>query len=496
MNNKIFIGKDFIASQYLWVIPIIDGFCKKLKIKEIVLEKRIPDNVYSLSIIKKILNDYNLIIVEDNLSLWRKYNLKYLVILFTKFFLIFKFFLRIHKSYLLKKKYSYRSIQISHGIWDYINYNLKEKNLKKNFFLKIISVILSIYKLDLINYIFNKYPNIKYAFLGHSVYQSRIALAELRSLGVKIISQASFNLHFQRNNKDVSWSEITLDFYKKIIKIIKKKNIEIYWKKRISGRGNYEDSRLALFNKKNKYTINSNYIFLHIFKDSPFNIIDRSRIFADYFDWIINTLNIIKKTNQNWSIRIHPSSKRWGEDQILILNKILNDNLSLEERKFFFIDNSYFSNVDVFKNIKKAVTFSGTAHLEIACFGIKPIVISRVSSENINNQLFLKPKTISEYKDLLLTDSNSSIFKLNKAAIKTAKNLIFIRENISRLKKDLNSFELYKNDNQDIRGLEFKKIKNSLKSNIKFLFLNGSYLAAYKTHTISKKYLKLILKNK
>jgi hypothetical protein len=287
-----------------------------------------------------------------------------------------------------------------------------------------------------------------------------------------------------------------LDFYKKIIKIIKKKNIEIYWKKRISGRGNYEDSRLALFNKKNKYTINSNYIFLHIFKDSPFNIIDRSRIFADYFDWIINTLNIIKKTNQNWSIRIHPSSKRWGEDQILILNKILNDNLSLEERKFFFIDNSYFSNVDVFKNIKKAVTFSGTAHLEIACFGIKPIVISRVSSENINNQLFLKPKTISEYKDLLLTDSNSSIFKLNKAAIKTAKNLIFIRENISRLKKDLNSFELYKNDNQDIRGLEFKKIKNSLKSNIKFLFLNGSYLAAYKTHTISKKYLKLILKNK
>ena len=127
MNNKIFIGKDFIASQYLWVIPIVDGFCKKLKIKEIVLEKRIPDNVYSLSIIKKILNDYNLIVVEDNFSLWRKYNLKYLVILFTKFFLIFKFFLRIRKSYLLKKKYSYRSIQISHGIWDYINYNLKEK---------------------------------------------------------------------------------------------------------------------------------------------------------------------------------------------------------------------------------------------------------------------------------------------------------------------------------------------------------------------------------
>jgi hypothetical protein len=202
MSNKVFIGKDFIESQYLWLIPIVDGFCKSLKIKTIVLEKKIPDSVYSLSVIRNILNNYDLIVVEDNFSLWRKCNLKYIVIFFTKFFLIFNFFFRIRSDYLLNTKKNYRLIQIIHGIWDYINYNLNEKTLKKNFYIKIQSVILSVYKLDLINYIFNKYSNIKYAFLGHSVYQSRIALAELRSLGVKVISQASFNLHFQKNNKD------------------------------------------------------------------------------------------------------------------------------------------------------------------------------------------------------------------------------------------------------------------------------------------------------
>lgn len=494
MSNKVFIGKDFIESQYLWLIPIVDGFCKSLKIRTIILEKKLPASVYSLSIIRNILNNYDLIVVEDNLSLWRKYNVKYLVILFKNFFLIFYFFFRIQSSYLLNKKKNYRFIQIIHGIWDYINFNLNEQTLKKNFYIKIKSTILSVYKLDFINYIFKKYSNIKYAFLGHSVYQSRIALAELRLLGAKVISQASFNLHFQKNKKDVSWSEINFHFYKKIIKLINKKDIEIYWNKRISGKGNYEDSRLALLNRNNSYVINNNYIFLHIFKDSPFNIIDRSRIFVDYFDWVKNTLNIIKKSNEKWSIRIHPSSKRWGEDQIKILNKIFSENLTLEERNLFFIDNGYFSNIDIFKKIKKAVTFSGTAHLEIACFGIKPIVISKVSSENINNRLFFKPKTISEYKDLLLKDSNSSIFKLNKLDIKTAKNLIFIRENVSRLKKDLNSLELYKKDNQHIRNEEFRRVKNSLNKNIKFLFLNGFYLAFYKTHTISKKYLELILK--
>jgi len=496
MSNKVFIGKDFIESQYLWLIPIVDGFCKSLKIKTIVLEKKIPDSVYSLSVIRNILNNYDLIVVEDNFSLWRKCYLKYIVIFFTKFFLIFNFFFRIRSAYLLNTKKNYRFIQIIHGIWDYINYNLNEKTLKKNFYIKIQSVILSVYKLDLINYIFNKYSNIKYAFLGHSVYQSRIALAEFRSLGVKVISQASFNLHFQKNNKDVSWSEITLDFYKKIIKLINKEDTQVYWKKRISGKGNYEDSRLALLNRNNRYIINHNYIFLHIFKDSPFNIIDRTRIFEDYFDWVKKTLNIIKNSNEKWSIRIHPSSKRWGEDQVKILNKIFSENLTLEEKSLFFIDNGYFSNIDIFRNIKKAVTFSGTAHLEIACFGIKPIVISRVSSENVNNKLFFKPKNISEYKHLLLTDSNSSIFKLNKTDIDTAKNLIFIRENVSRLKKDLNSIELYKNDNQLVRNREFKTVKNSLKKNLKFLFLNGFYLAFYKTHTVSKTYLELILKKK
>ena len=65
-------------------------------------------------------------------------------------------------------------------------------------------------------------------------------------------------------------------------------------------------------------------IFLHVFKDSPYSCIDKKRIFGDYFDWFVSTLRIIGSPNEEWQIRIHPSSKKWGEDQkkLSIIQKI------------------------------------------------------------------------------------------------------------------------------------------------------------------------------
>ena len=54
---------------------------------------------------------------------------------------------------------------------------------------------------------------------------------------------------------------------------------------------------------------------LHIFKDSPFTNIDRNRIFADYYVWVLETLKIISQSKEKWVIRKHPSADRWGEDQ-------------------------------------------------------------------------------------------------------------------------------------------------------------------------------------
>ena len=38
---------------------------------------------------------------------------------------------------------------------------------------------------------------------------------------------------------------------------------------------------------------------LHIFKDSPFTNIDRNRIFADYYVWVLETLKIISQSKEN-----------------------------------------------------------------------------------------------------------------------------------------------------------------------------------------------------
>ena len=38
-EKKLFINDDFISSQYLWLIPIIDGYCKRNKIENIILLK-------------------------------------------------------------------------------------------------------------------------------------------------------------------------------------------------------------------------------------------------------------------------------------------------------------------------------------------------------------------------------------------------------------------------------------------------------------------------
>ena len=67
-----------------------------------------------------------------------------------------------------------------------------------------------------------------------------------------------------------------------------------------------------------------------IFRDFPFADIDRNRIFADYISWIEQTLDILKFSKEDWLLRLHPSYKRWGENQHTTLNKIILRNFNGE----------------------------------------------------------------------------------------------------------------------------------------------------------------------
>ena len=66
------------------------------------------------------------------------------------------------------------------------------------------------------------------------------------------------------------------------------------------GKAKYLEAKIAskIRNKDKNYKRlkKTNVLMLHIFKDSPFTNIDRNRIFADYYIWVVETLKIISKS--------------------------------------------------------------------------------------------------------------------------------------------------------------------------------------------------------
>ena len=69
-------------------------------------------------------------------------------------------------------------------------------------------------------------------------------------------------------------------------------------------------------------------LMLHIFKDSPYGLIDKKRIFSDYTDWLNYTLKIISESDETWGIKFHPSALRWGENSYKIFHEFIEYNFN------------------------------------------------------------------------------------------------------------------------------------------------------------------------
>lgn len=480
MKKKLFINDDFVESQYLWMIPIIDGFCEKNNISNIIMYKEFPLKILDLKIIKDFKRKYSIEILN------KKFFFDNFFVSFILIIKNFTFFSKIFIKSPLKNKSDWFNLQIDHSIWDYSNLMLNENNLKKNIFVKLYSLFVCLKKINLARDLVRR--NVLYAFIGHSVYFSRALMAQLRKNGVEIYNQTSFNIYKQPYKKDRFWSEIKKKDLKKLNKLNLLNLSQKYWKLRSKGKGHYQDSQLAI-KKTKKFNIKEkNFVFLHIFRDSPFNIIDKQRIFDDYFEWFIETIKIINKSNEKWYLKFHPSHKLWGEDQEKIINILLKKH-NLKLGKNIKIENDKLSNQDIFKKAKRILTFSGTPHLEIAGYGIKPIVISKNTLEAFDSSKVLKPRSIDHYKQLLLINSESKIFKLKIKEIYLARKLLFIRENILTLKQDLDSFITYRRDTKKNILKELNIIKKNSLKNYKNLFFLGYNLRKLK-RTISFKYIK------
>jgi hypothetical protein len=491
MNKKIYVGGGFLESQLIWILPIINSYCKKNNIKSIIFENKLSNRLTKDKRINRYLINYKIEYLKENFIL--KNFFKIILFFLLNLFNFCYFFIILKKKILLNKKISWENSQIFHSIWDTFFLYLGNNEIKPKFFYKIKSSIEVFYNIFLANLLIRK--NIVACFMGHTVYGHRAMIATLRNNKIKIICHANYCLYLLNKTEDNSWNTPDKKFLELFKNLFFYKEAEKYWKNRLRGLSTYDDAKIAFAKNikiSNNYVFPKNIIMLHVFRDSPFNIIDRTRVFSDYIDWIQSTLKIIKYSNEEWLIRPHPSCKRWGEDSSKIFNTIYSDVFNKKKPNNIKFSTEEFPNLELLKKAKRIVTFSGTVHLESACLGIRPIVISKCTLSNINDKLVLKPKNIKEYSKLLLQDSNLKIFKLDNHFIKESKLLLFIRENILSLKNDLNSLTLFRNDKKYLFDRDFKNVLRSLEKNENFLASIGELIGNKLNYTISKKYYKYL----
>ncbi len=490
MKKNIFVGRGFIESQLLWVIPLVHGYCKKKKIKTIIFEeqlsKRILDNVH----IKKILKNYEIIYL-DQLSIIIKYPVA--KFLYTMIVLIPLSLMRINsikKEKMIKNSlFDWDDYQVKHAIWDQAIRIGKDGDIEPSILNKIISSVGAYYAIFKAKIVLKQ--NCKDFFIAHSVYSHRAFLMKVRKKSHAVFCHLGFTIYKQYKNYDNSWCFIKKNKFANICKNLTKKKIDKYWSDRLSGKGNYVDSRIASIIKTKKTFKNLNYdnvIFLHIFRDSPYADIDPSRIFVDYSQWIEHTLKTIALSDENWTLRLHPSYKRWGENQYLALNKIINQTFN-KFPKNIFLDDNLTSNNEVFKRAKRVVTFNGTSHLEAACYGIKSIIISDAMLSKLDNKLIFKPNSKNSYDKLLLEDPDANIFKLSKNQINFAKKVMYIREKALKFETEVGGFHVFAGDSKSKRQEDFNQTKKKLKNNISFLELNGKLLVNENDITLSKDFI-------
>jgi hypothetical protein len=495
-NKKyIYIGGGFDPINLSILIPILEGYKNK---EEIIVEssefKIFQDYIKKNKIKFNNLNFLNITLTDSSKIKLNNY-IFFLYDLVKNFF----FYLKLLLFFSYKDKRNYKSF-FAHAYWDSSIRNINDDELRPNIITKLKKLFTLIYYGIYIKELINKYP-IKSVFLAHSVYKYRIALEEFKKRNIKVFSQANFVYLQQRKRKDLEWTFVNTNLLKKIKKNISDFTISRFWNLRSFGKLEDIDFLAASKIKSNiKCNPQNNIIFLHVFKDSPFARIDKNRIFFDYYHWIIETIKIIKDSDEIWSLRIHPNSKVWGENSITVLKSIEKKYFKGSFPKNIRIDNKYHSNLKVLSEMKRCVTFSGTSSIEASCYGIKPILISDNLLSDINKNYFLKPKNIEQYREFLLKKNSDPIFIQKKNAVKVSKfflylfyNVLSFKNSLSKPKKSINIFsntqikEKYK-----IFLYLMKKLENN-SLNKKF-YLLGKYLKEKNSRTLDLKFINLLKK--
>jgi hypothetical protein len=372
------------------------------------------------------------------------------------------------------KSINFEENSFFHSVWDITR--LSNKKQLNNFIFKfhlILNYLRCIKFYSKMNIFYHK-NDFKISFFSHIVYYNKISYNIFNTNKSKAFYIVNFSIGRLNSFKN-SWIINLYNDYNLISDLVNI-NYTKFWINRLRGNGFYEDAArsFSIDNATKVNNLHNNIIFLHIFDDSPFIDIDASRIFIDYYKWFIETLKIINKSSEIWYIKVHPSSKRWGENQLDIIKPLINTYCKrLYNSNKLFIIESTINNEILINQATRILTFGGTIIYESIALGKKPIAISNLMNDDnltIKNSLS-KPNNLMEYRDFLLNKYDPII--RNNDDIENAKKILFIREDLFNFGKYFKLGYLYRNDDDIEKNLVFKKsVINSNINSIRLIAKN------------------------
>ena len=140
LKKTIFIGGGFTDSQIAWTLLIVDGFCSKKNIKNIIFENKIPDYISRNKIFSKVLAKYKVDYLKYNIFFKKLYIFDCIIFFLLNLKKIFYLLFFFNRNDLLKTN-NWQNIQIYHSFWD-LGYRLsKDGYLNLSFKTKLISSI-------------------------------------------------------------------------------------------------------------------------------------------------------------------------------------------------------------------------------------------------------------------------------------------------------------------------------------------------------------------
>ena len=485
-DKYLYVGGGYNSNGLSWWLPIFFEYCKQKKINKILFESNdISKILISNKYFKKKFSEFEINYLEDQLPFWAKNKflrllkspIQGLIFFILSFFNYHKFSNSFYKEAII-------------AIMDKSKRDRNTTNLKRKNFLIFKNCLQSGFYFWLGSFLSKKVHS---CVLVHSVYHFRFILMMLKKKKIPTFHVNMFNIYRQSNGiTDFSWKALNLKVYNKLKKLIKNKEVVNYWKQRVSGKSKYDIANIAIQGDRDKHKINlnSNFIFLHVFKDTPYSWFKnyKDQIFKDYTDWIIKTIDIIKYSKEEWFIKTHPISEMYGEN-----SKELREDIKSRTKYFKNIKvlEENIPNTLILKNCNRMVTYSSHSSLEYAAYGKKPIILyPNILSERINKTVSF-PKNYDQYKKLLLENYNS---KLNAKEILEVKGLIYIMDCVLFTQNDIEGKRVFMKSKKTLINEDIRRILSYLPKNKKYYEMYGKMLASNKSPLgVSKKYLEKFL---